>query len=736
MLGTILTGLLYMALLLFILGLIFVSFSKKIEILNKFYDKLFYAGFSAIIIASAFHLYNLVSHNFQFYYVANYSSRSLPFFLNLSSFYAGQEGSFLFWTLCASIIGFPIVKKAKTSPLAKTALAFYSLNLIFLALSLVFKSPFQYIWEVMKVKEGFMPQDGNGLNPILENVWMVIHPPVLFIGFALSAVPFSFALSALINKEYNSWILHARKWILSGSLFLGVGLALGGVWAYETLGWGGFWAWDPVENSSLIPWLFMVALTHTIIIQRKTGGLKITNVLLAIMVFVTSVYSTFLTRSGVLANFSVHSFESTENISYYIMLVFLAFSFILGIGLLIPKIKALYNKESFTIFSREYFMTFGIAILSAFSLFVLIGISLPIIGPLYGAKPSLPGQEFYENIGSPAMAVLMLFAALSFVISWKANKLIILNKIHLIVFAILSIIGGIVSGTNLLHTVLLVASFFSFLVLMSVLVLNYDKARHKLGPYLSHIGLSVLFAGIVYHGAFKQALPMALTQGESTTLAGMKLTFKGKERIEANLKDREKYKYLFELGEHKFAFNPIVYWSNFNRMSSPFFEPAVRTEVGVDYYLSPKSIDYKALDSSVELKKGESGMLNDSMKIEFSGYDMSQSHSEAMSLGAVVKITINGKSFDKILTFVFSENEEHQAMPIWENIEGSDYSIAFKKFIPNSENMGDSKAVFGLAQERISFDFEKKPMIPLVWAGFVFTLGGFLIALSRKKNQA
>jgi cytochrome c-type biogenesis protein CcmF len=214
----------------------------------------FYLSLAMITFASAYLYYLIFNHQFQVKYIYQYSSRDLPFGFLLSSFWAGQEGSFLLWTLFLSWLGVVFIKTS--NQFENYGMFFMNLVQAFFLLVLIKASPFE------THAGGAIPPDGAGLNPLLQNFWMVIHPPILFIGYAAATFPFAIALAALVRNNFTKWVSQALPWVLSVSITLGAGIIIGAFWSYETLGWGGYWGWDPVENSSLIPWLTSLALFH------------------------------------------------------------------------------------------------------------------------------------------------------------------------------------------------------------------------------------------------------------------------------------------------------------------------------------------------------------------------------------------------------------------------------------------------------------------------------------------
>jgi cytochrome c biogenesis factor len=329
----------------------------------------FHVAVTTVLVSSLILLILIVKHQFQFNYIWAYSSRELPLGLLMSTFYAGQEGSFLLWTLMVSIIGIVLLIYTQKRDNEREVMGVYTSILAFLMMLLIVKNPFT------PIEGNMVPADGRGLNPLLQNFWMQIHPPILFLGFAAMAPPFALAIAALMRRKYQDWVVSSLPWVLGGSMLLGLGISLGGYWAYETLGWGGWWGWDPVENASLIPWLISVALIHTMLTQKRTKGLVLTNFLLAILAFVLVLYSTFLTRSGVLGEASVHSFVDPGRFSFTLLVLFMFAFTDVGFALLFGR----FTKWGRGIFDRHRgWKLYGLLYL------VVIGPSIPIFAQVSG----------------------------------------------------------------------------------------------------------------------------------------------------------------------------------------------------------------------------------------------------------------------------------------------------------------------------------------------------------------
>jgi cytochrome c-type biogenesis protein CcmF len=371
----------------------------------------------AMFIAAGTLLYFIFNYRFDINYVYEHASRTLSKPLLFASFYASQEGSFMLWALFTAIVAIFLIPYAQRQRYEAPVMAIYLAVFAFLAVMLVVNSPFESIYSAHpgEAPPGFIPQDGKGLNPSLENLWIVIHPPMLFLGFTLLAVPFAFALTGLWKRDYQGWVTTSAPWTLGAAMVLGFAIMLGGFWAYETLGWGGYWAWDPVENASLLPWLITVAATHTMLTQKKTGGLIKTNIGMTLLAYALVLYASFLTRSGVLGEASVHSFAEPA----YIIKLLLEASLVVFAGgslvMLVMRWKDINARGGdYKILSRETGLSIGSAILGASALVVFIGTSAPLVSKKVDTS-------FYANLHIPIAITLMLVNGLTMLLKWKQS---------------------------------------------------------------------------------------------------------------------------------------------------------------------------------------------------------------------------------------------------------------------------------------------------------------------------
>jgi len=495
-------------------------FSQRDKAKKALYTKLagnfFWLHFVTLLGAIAALYYLIGNHCFEYSYVWQYSSADMPVKYMISCFWAGQEGSYLVWAFWQGLIGLWLLRTSKewkpwVIPVFATG-QFFLLSMV-LGLNLgsfsIGESPFgllrnmaQNAGEELFKQPNYLTMltDGNGLNPLLENIWMIIHPPSLFLGYAVTLVPFSYAIAALWRKEYYSWLKPAIPWTLAGVLTLGNGIILGGRWAYESLTFGGFWAWDPVENASLVPWLLLIATLHSMIIARKRFNTYATTIFFTILAWFFVMYATYLTRSGVLGETSVHSFGVNALSSQ--MVVFTALFLLLPIILLVFRKKEFPKKDNDEVMTREFWMLIGaiVVLLSAFQ--VTATTSIPVFNKLFGTEiaPPIDNVHFYNTWQMPFAIFIALGIAISQYLWYGQNdvkkfirKILIASGISVLLTVLISL-GDHVTGASrlvLLFSILL-ASVVSF-----DFVIHYVKKTSNVGGAFTHIGFTLFLLGVV-----------------------------------------------------------------------------------------------------------------------------------------------------------------------------------------------------------------------------------------------
>jgi cytochrome c-type biogenesis protein CcmF len=371
-------------------------------------------------------LYLLVTGDFNIEYVSSYTNRDLPLFYKLAALWGGQKGSLLLWTWLLSIFSAIIVYKNRhrAGDLVPYALVIMTLTTVFfLLLNKFVANPFDTL--AMQGEAGtpltpFTPQDGRGLNPLLQHPEMIIHPPVLYLGFVGFTVPFAFAMAALITRAPgNHWLKLTRRWSLASWFFLGAGILLGANWAYVELGWGGYWAWDPVENASLMPWLTGTAFLHSVIVQERRGMLKVWNVSLVVATFLLCVFGTFITRSGIVS--SVHAFAKSS-IGYY-FLVFLAIMAVLSLYLIITRLKYLKSENELdSLVSRESSFLFNNLILLVACFAVFWGTLFPAVSEYFSDHKVTIGPPFFNRVNIPIGLFLLFLAGVAPLLTWRKTS--------------------------------------------------------------------------------------------------------------------------------------------------------------------------------------------------------------------------------------------------------------------------------------------------------------------------
>ncbi len=462
----------------------------------------------------------LVTHRFDVQYVYDHSARAMSPLYYFPSFWAGQEGSFLLWGFWIAILG--VVLAGTAGAAERRVMPIYGAVLLFLMGMLVIKPPFLPTTDSFGIQ--VTPTEGLGLNPNLENYWMVIHPPTLFLGFAALTVPFAFALAALGWREWDGWLKRALPWGLFGFSVLGLAMMMGGYWAYEMLGWGGFWEWDPVENGPFVPWMLLLGFLHAAQTQRVRGGFLKPTLLLALLPFSGALYETFLTRTGILDKFSVHSFSTLGGNANNVLLGVLLTAVAVSVGALVWRRKAIPQSETATedVGSREFGYTMAIVLLTLCAGIAAAGLSAPLLTGI-GVKlhmASFQGavREDYHNKAMFPLAVLIaLGMGVGPHLAWRgsgaANAVKLVWAYGISVVAALGFVlaakylGTPLTGGKLIPQLLLfTASVFAVvanLLLLSRLIPRKDRVPNAvrsawtLGGTLSHLGAATMLLGIV-----------------------------------------------------------------------------------------------------------------------------------------------------------------------------------------------------------------------------------------------
>ncbi len=499
------------------------------------------AHFVILSVASVCLWYLLLTDEFLVEYVAGYSARDIPTAYKFTAFWGGQKGSLLLWAMVLSLFSVVAViqNRNRNRDLMPYATAVLLGTILFFMILLNFATnPF----ETLQVRVA----DGRGLNPLLQNIYMIIHPPCLFLGYVGLTVPFAFAMGALISGKLDtSWIRTVRRWTLVAWIFLTFGITLGGAWAYEELGWGGYWAWDPVENASFMPWLIATAFLHSVMITEKKGMLKIWNFILILTAFELSIFGTFVTRSGVIS--SVHSF-ALSNIGPFFV-IFLAISTLFGVFWIIYRSGELRSEQRMrSFFSREASFLLNNLLFVSICFAIFWGTVFPILSEWVTGEKITVSTPFFNQVNLPLGLALLILTGICPLIAWRKSSLKNFQRNFLIPLAVGLVSGVIVALLGVRSWIPLLFFSASGFVAATMLYEFYKGSRarqtirptsfltalldltlmnkRRYGGFIIHLGVVLVFVGIIASSFFSVEQFFTVSPGEQFSFGDYTLTFK------------------------------------------------------------------------------------------------------------------------------------------------------------------------------------------------------------------
>ncbi len=497
------------------------------------------ACFGSTLVASLVLALALLRHDFTFSYVAAHTSRDLPWQYTLSAFWGGQEGSLLFWLLilCAyAALAVALNRRLLRDLVAWVVPVIGGVAAFFAFMLVAVSSPFETQTRAL---------DGAGLTPSLQNPYMVAHPPLLYLGYVGLTIPFAFAAGALLSGRTDErWIIATRRWTLAAWAFLGIGQLLGSHWAYVEVGWGGYYAWDPVENAALMPWLAATAFLHSVMIQERKGMLKVWNMVLVALAFELSIFGTFLTRSGVVS--SIHSFSQSSIGSWFLGFVVVTAVFSVAIILYrLPQLKARTKLES--PLSREAAFLYNNLLLVALCLTILWGVLFPILTEAVKGETRTMGRPYYDFFLRSFGLPLLLLMGIGPLVAWRRTSVrgLVRSLRWPIAAALATGVALVAAGAGSSRPGL-VAYTFSAFVLASIAVelVRGTRAvgslwqliarnRRRYGGYIVHASVVLLALGVAGSSAYGTSRERKLSPGQTMTVDGYTLAYRGLERSAA-----------------------------------------------------------------------------------------------------------------------------------------------------------------------------------------------------------
>jgi cytochrome c-type biogenesis protein CcmF len=663
----------------------------------------------------------LFTHQFQYQYVANYSSRAMPPHYVYAAFWGGQEGTFLLWAFITCTLGLVLMTRQK-HPLTWTALLFLNLPLVMLSLVSVMRGPF------LTFPVGHVPADGQGLNPLLQDPWMTIHPPVLFTGFSSLVVPFSIAMAGLAKRDYDGWVKAVLPWACFSLAILACGFIMGGVWAYKVLGWGGYWGWDPVENGSFIPWLSNAALVHGLLVQRVTGSLRRTNFFLAITSYVLVLYASFLTRSGVLADFSVHSFVNLGLNGF--LLSFLVLVMVVGYGTLLFRLRDIPGPaRPLGSFSRESMMWLGQLVFMLMCALTAVGMSAPLITRLFG-PPSNVQTSYYNLVNAPLAVALGLLLGIAPLMRWREQDRAGLIRAALppALAALVATAIAVFAGVRQPMPAAVVFGASWALASNFIVTVRGFRAGWKHGvAYLGHMGVAVMLIGIVASSGYGTAVQVQLPQGQERSALGYRLRFEG---IKRRNDGKDRVMIAVDAPERRFEAAPTLYWSEFNQgyMKKPHIERFLTHDI----YISPLEMvgQDHAAENALWLSKGETRQVG---QVKYTFVDFDRQMGDVVRVAARLRVEIGGRTVPaRPVLEVNMQNGTRNSIPDYLPGGGS---VQIAAVDPNTGRVAIEVPGMGggaTTGDVLAVEVSTKPLINLVWVGAILMLGSALGSVVRR----
>lgn len=764
----------------------------------------FLINWASIIGIGATLFYLILGHYNEYSYVYWHSSKELPIYYIVSAFWEGQEGSFWLWAFWQSFLGALLIWKAKSwERPVMTVVAFSQVFLTSMLLGVeilgerIGSSPFILLRDSLDLKamapvvfanpENFANYlkfitDGRGLNPLLQNYWMVIHPPTLFLGFASMVVPFAYGIAALWQKRYKEWIKPAMPWTLFAVMILGTGIIMGSFWAYEALNFGGFWAWDPVENASIIPWLTLIGAVHVMIAYKNTGHAYFTAIALVFLSFLLVLYASFLTRSGILGDTSVHSFTDMGMFGHLILynVVFA----VIAIALIIVRWKELpiTTKDEET-YSREFWMFIGALVVTVACIQIIFSTSVPVFNKAFGTNfsPPIDAVKYYNQWQAPFAVLITLISGFSQYLKYKRTdpRKFYSSLVSAILFSLVLTAGLVWVAdiyTNTMYILITFSCLFAVLSNSAILYQAFGGKAKLAGSAVAHIGFAFLILGALISAATNK--PLSINANNFIPVKDFEKTEKPGENIMLYKNEpKEMGKYTVTYVSDTTQAPNTIYTLNFKvldketgKIKEDFnLHPHVQDNEKMGLIASPDTKHYLTYDVYTHIT---SAAIKQSNHADHEGHSDDENYKEPRivkvsvgdtihtSSGIVTVKALNNKPVAKDLVLaqgdyavglpleINSAGKIYTAEPMFlikgnntfdfaRKVEGLDLKFRFSKVLPDEKKV--ELQIFEKPQQAkdwVVFKAIEFPFINLYWAGTIVMVIGFLLSIFRRRKEA
>lgn len=712
----------------------------------------FAAGSASLLAAGGLLAALFVQHRFEFQYVFKHSDASLEPQYLLAAMWGGQEGSFLLWAVLSAasvLLVLPRVKEERAAFLAVSAVFLAGLAAI-----LAYESPFAPL-----ILEGqwLVPPKGQGLTPSLLNYWMVIHPPTIFLGFGALTPIYAWSLAAVLRGDATGWAKGVRAWAIFATTVLGVGLCMGGFWAYETLGWGGFWKWDPVENTSFVPWCAGVALIHGIILQVSRNKAHIVNLWLGAAPFLLFCYGTFLTRSGFLTDASVHSFAKMNRTALYILEGLVGLAFVAFVGAFVWRYKALARavppgKPSEGLLSKESFYAGGIWLTCGMGVVTAIGMSVPLIQALRQQSSKVVDEVLYHQVLVWPFVPLMLLMAAGPLLSWKrtdlkgfwnavANPLAVsIGLTGCLMLWLKTSNNGLawdVTAKTLWFGKVQVASYWWIALLCFFCILSGVASVFRIARYaprdwpgrgglVAHLGLAMTMVGLIASRGYEKKAEALFNEAYPTEFFGRQARSVGKTSALTDRNNKVRVQVVDQ--GHAVEVRPSLYYIVQGETPAPMKWPYLQADGLSDFYYVVHELSTEATNP-MKMSKGQVGTFK-GIAIKFEGYRMvGEAGQQGTQFVADMTVDTMG-GVEKVAPSITIGAGE---------VKRTDAKLSDSlKLRLVGIDAGDKSATIQIifAQPAYPAEIFYKPLTRLVWWGVgIMALGGLSAAWARRATR-